>query len=61
MSIISLFAADMSIDSIQLASAVAAIGAFIDPVSGLYVRASIRLLFAFLVPSCSIRYSLSFF
>ena len=61
MSIISLLAADISIDSIQLASAVDAIGAFIEPVYGLYVRASMRFLLAFLVPSCSIRYSLSFF
>jgi len=61
MSIISLLAADISIDSIQLASEVDAIGAFIEPVCGLYARASIRFLLAFLVPSCSIRYSLSFF
>jgi hypothetical protein len=35
MSIISLLAADISIDSIQLASAVDAIGVFIEPVYGL--------------------------
>jgi len=59
MLIISLLAADISIDSIQLASDVAAIGAFIYPVSGFIVRASIRFLLAFLVPSYSIRYLLS--